>query len=265
MGRASWVTKLKESDPVKYIQFCEKQRENGLNNREKVSARMKSPWNLKSWEELGKDGKRRRVIEEQNNCCNSCHLSHWMEQPIPLELEHKDGSHMNDERGNLEALCPNCHSLTSTWRGRNKSLQGMISNTELAEALNQTSTIRQALIMVGLSPRGGNYIRAKKLKQILLSGEPVIDTPPVSPERAVKGRKVKELNFCSCGKSIDSRSIQCIDCYVHQQATKIEWPGTEELEQMVAVTNYSVVGRNLGVSANSVKKRLKKLSASQGL
>lgn len=51
--------------------------------------------------------------------CSKCQRVEWLGKPIPLELHHKDGNHDNVELSNLELLCPNCHSLTSTYRGRN--------------------------------------------------------------------------------------------------------------------------------------------------
>ena len=39
---------------------------------------------------------------------------------IPLELEHIDGDFTNNKKDNLIVLCPNCHSLTSTYKGANK-------------------------------------------------------------------------------------------------------------------------------------------------
>lgn len=71
------------------------------------------------FELLGKSNKRRRVFEDQNGRCNRCGLVEWQGQPIPLELEHKNGINSDNRRENLEGLCPNCHALTSTWRGRN--------------------------------------------------------------------------------------------------------------------------------------------------
>ena len=54
--------------------------------------------------------------------CNKCGLSEWLGGSIPLELEHKDGQPNNHKLENLELLCPNCHALTSTYRGKNKGL-----------------------------------------------------------------------------------------------------------------------------------------------
>jgi 5-methylcytosine-specific restriction endonuclease McrA len=67
---------------------------------------------------LGYDARRNRVIKEQDQKCFRCENHLWLEKKIILELHHKDGNNQNNIRSNLEALCPNCHSMTDTWRGR---------------------------------------------------------------------------------------------------------------------------------------------------
>ena len=37
-----------------------------------------------------------------------------------MELDHIDGNRTNHKLENLRMLCPNCHSQTSTYKGRNK-------------------------------------------------------------------------------------------------------------------------------------------------
>jgi len=111
--------------------------------------------------------KKERIFLEQEGKCNRCHLDKWLGQLISLELEHKDGDTNNNTRENLELLCPNCHSMTDTWRGRNKNKGKSgkrVNDEDLIQALKNSVSIRQALISVGLSPKGDNYIRAKKLK-----------------------------------------------------------------------------------------------------
>jgi hypothetical protein len=51
--------------------------------------------------------------------CYGCRLTEWRGQPIPLELEHKNGRRSDHRLVNLTLLCPNCHALTPTYRGRN--------------------------------------------------------------------------------------------------------------------------------------------------
>ena len=63
---------------------------------------------------------RKRVILEQKNKCKCCGIDKWNNEPITLELEHIDGNHHNNERNNLKAICPNCHSQTSTFGNAGK-------------------------------------------------------------------------------------------------------------------------------------------------
>lgn len=64
-----------------------------------------------------------RLIKEKifEHKCYACGLTEWLNQPIPLELEHKNGKHQDNTLDNLTLLCPNCHAQTSTYRGRNVS------------------------------------------------------------------------------------------------------------------------------------------------
>lgn len=65
---------------------------------------------------------KRYLFEKFNNKCCKCG---WGEmnpysQTIPLEIDHIDGDYSNNNEENLQLLCPNCHSLTSTYKGANK-------------------------------------------------------------------------------------------------------------------------------------------------
>jgi len=109
---------------------------------------------------------RKRVMIEQKYKCKKCGISHWFDKKISLELDHIDGNNKNNKRENLEALCPNCHSITPTWRGRNKKQKKKITDKEMLKSLIKHEwNMRQSLLYLGLSAKGGNYKRCHKLKK----------------------------------------------------------------------------------------------------
>ena len=58
-------------------------------------------------------------------CVNCGCDGHWQGGEISLEIDHIDGDNTNNELSNLRYLCPNCHALTETYRGKNKALKSM--------------------------------------------------------------------------------------------------------------------------------------------
>ena len=54
-----------------------------------------------------------------------CELCGWAQRALdgrlPLELDHINGNRHDNRLENIRILCPNCHSLQSTHRGKNRS------------------------------------------------------------------------------------------------------------------------------------------------
>ena len=62
------------------------------------------------------------LIETRGEQCEYCG---WSERnphtgKIPIELSHKNGDFTDNRIENLELICPNCHSLTESYKGANK-------------------------------------------------------------------------------------------------------------------------------------------------
>jgi Zn finger protein HypA/HybF involved in hydrogenase expression len=63
-----------------------------------------------------------RLIKEKvlEYKCSICKINEWNNKQISLHLDHIDGNNHNHRLENLRLLCPNCHSQTNTWCGKNK-------------------------------------------------------------------------------------------------------------------------------------------------
>lgn len=96
-----------------------------------MSKRIRYKKYIENWKKGDKDGIRGEyqismyiktyLFRKYENKCARCG---WGERntytnTIPLEIEHIDGNYKNNKEENLILLCPNCHSLTPTYKGAN--------------------------------------------------------------------------------------------------------------------------------------------------
>ena len=65
---------------------------------------------------------REYVLRSSNYACCKCGFNtpHPDDGNTVLEINHINGDGTDHRKENLEALCPNCHALTSSYRGRNR-------------------------------------------------------------------------------------------------------------------------------------------------
>lgn len=94
----------KEMEYKEYIKQWQNNKINGLKGEYQISNHIKT-----------------YLFNKYNNKCAKCG---WGEinkytNKIPLEVEHIDGNYKNNLEENLILLCPNCHSLTPTYKGAN--------------------------------------------------------------------------------------------------------------------------------------------------
>jgi Zn finger protein HypA/HybF involved in hydrogenase expression len=91
----------------------------------------------------------------KKNKCECCGLENlWNGNPINLQLDHINGNNKDNRLENLRIICPNCHSQTSTFGGRNhKSLK--IKKNKLDLKLNEKNIklkqIKQQLLEANIN------------------------------------------------------------------------------------------------------------------
>ena len=96
----------KECQYKEYIANWKNNKENGLRGDYQISMYIKT-----------------YLFDKYNNKCAKCGWGkvNKFTNRIPLEIEHIDGNYQNNKEDNLILLCPNCHSLTSTYKGANRN------------------------------------------------------------------------------------------------------------------------------------------------
>lgn len=65
---------------------------------------------------------KRRLIKASllQYACALCEITKWLNAPLTLHLDHVNGVNNDYRIENLRLLCPNCHSQTPTYCGRNR-------------------------------------------------------------------------------------------------------------------------------------------------
>lgn len=181
---------------------------------------------------------RKSLIKLRGQKCECCNNTTWLNQPINLEIHHKDGDKSNNQLENLQLLCPNCHSYTDNYGSKNKK-QNEVSDEELINALRNSSSIRQALLSLNMSDAGSNYTRARNL---------------MNQYSIQLIQKIKEKeSFCiDCGKPIYPGSIRCVQCNIINSRSQII--SREELKKLIRTKPFTQIGKQFNVSDNAIRK-----------
>jgi hypothetical protein len=180
------------------------------------------------------------------NICSCCGISEWMNKVLILHLHHKDGNNKNNNLTNLELLCPNCHSQTSNYTGKNQKTYNQrkkVSDEEIIQSVINSYNRRQALLKLGLAGAGGSY---KRIDNVVAKHNLEFLKLPVSDDkRAYLEKRIH---------TIEQRYTN----YENMFKTKITWPDKATLQKMLEEKPCLEVAKILGVSDNGVRKKAKK-------
>lgn len=185
------------------------------------------------------------LIKLREHKCESCGLTTWQNQPIPLEAHHIDGDKTNNTLENLQLLCPNCHTLTINYGSKNIKKHNDITDDELILALQTQPSIRQALFSLGMSDAGANYERVR----ILITNHPELT---ILNDKIISN--ITRYKKCpNCGKNITMTAKLCPECAA-KASRIVERPERQILQAEVYNTSFTALGQKYNVSDNAIKK-----------
>lgn len=76
------------------------------------------------FEEKSKKLRFEHLLEKQDGCCALCGIKPmWNGKPLNFHIDHISGEHTDNSEENCRLVCPNCHSQTETYCGRNAKLK----------------------------------------------------------------------------------------------------------------------------------------------
>lgn len=75
--------------------------------------------------------------------CSICQISNWQGKSLSLQLDHINGINDDNRLENLRLICPNCHSQTDTFAGRNIKRSSDKFCTCGNEKLSNSNTCRE--------------------------------------------------------------------------------------------------------------------------
>jgi len=164
------------------------------------------------------------------NKCAICKMDPiWNDKPLMLQLDHINGDHSNNRIENLRLLCPNCHTQTDTYTGRN----------------SKKDTVKTGKLVI-------ENIRSNKDKK-----KYTIKETPIN--KIVSNNTDIQLTKCSiCSKDIrcDSKSDVCRLCY-NKSIRIVERPSYKDLIDEINKNSVLTTARKYDVSNTTILKWVK--------
>lgn len=160
---------------------------------------------------------KRYIFEKYDFKCAICSWSkeNKFTGSIPLEVEHIDGNYSNNKEENLILLCPNCHSLTATYKGANKGMGRKTRNINIRKEI-------------------------KISKSYLVKKHPCV----------ICGKLTKNKFSCS----VECEHIRRTQKRIEKSSIKLSKPNKEVLIQELKENTMVDIGRKYGVTDNTVRK-----------
>lgn len=169
--------------------------------------------------------------------CEKCGNIEWYGKPIPLELHHINGDNTDNRLENLQMLCPNCHSFTDTYGGKNQKI----------------NTIKRHCKTCGKELHSGQKVYCS-----------IECRYPISKDEIVKNSYTKEsIKSISKETSHSERTVKKVlneNGIIVNKNKQIKENNDKKIPSIVdslrRTKSFSGTAREFGVSDNAIKKLL---------
>lgn len=206
--------------------------------------------------------------------CSKCkNTGNWQGETLVLQLEHINGIHSDNRLENLCFLCPNCHSQTKTYSGRNSGRYINIKyNGNKANRNSKVTSIKSKRICINCGQIisnsknikfcskkcHSNYQRKTSLKPSKEILENLIKTDffnSIAQKYGVNDASVR--NWCkSYGLPHTKSAIR--EKYKIKTICEINKPSYDSLKELIFKFSFREIGRKYNVTDNAVRKWCKK-------
>lgn len=198
----------------------------------------KSSQKVKNWRQRTKE----RIILAMGGQCVCCGYNkcNWS-----LALHHLDPSEKDFSLGSIRANCKSWDKIVIELRKCVLICQNC--HNEVHHGMTKIPTNHAIFNEV--------FADYKKLEKIERESNPNKYHPCPHCEKPVPNYQKHCSKSCAASNQHNTYRKTKINW---PSKTKINWPSNEELIKMLSQSNYSAIGRKLGVSDNAIRKRLKK-------
>ena len=174
--------------------------------------------------------------------CSECGIGNeWNNKPITLQLDHIDGNHNNNVLANLRIVCPNCHSQTTTFAGRNITTKNMDRFSDIENKIKtlKPTSISDLLRKLGVKPSSHYYA---KVNTIIVT-------------KKIRTKIRKKCIKCDAYISHGAKHGLCKKC-IHISQRKAERPTKETMIELLRTNPIVSIAKMYSVSDKAIVKWL---------